>query len=204
MAVVIVEGILSSRCQAVNETTVKTGDHVTMRAMTVEHAPEPSQFRVTLFVGPQPVEGRPFSYSCVFNVKKRSWKGGIQVSVNLTQNQIDRLSTDIDFSRWLTLALIDLPEEDRPSHQERAHELFIQAVCWCKLDLALQSGIAQENQCFTDDTGIVEVRDAVIKRTNFITSYVASELDLVLNTLAFHKTLPADAAGGLHSESNLL
>ena len=28
--------------------------------------------------------------------------------------------------------------------------------------------------------GIPEVRDTVIKRTNFITSYIASELDLVL------------------------
>lgn len=151
-----------------------------MGTMAVEHAPEPSQFRVTLFVGPQLVEGRPFTCSCVFNVKKRSWKGGIQVAVVLTQSQIDRLSTAIDFPRWLALALVDLAEEDRLAHDERAQELFIQAVCWCKLDLALQSGIAQENQCLADDTGINEVRDAVIKRTNFITSYIASELDLVL------------------------
>jgi len=151
-----------------------------MCTMAVEPAPEPSQFRVTLFVGPQPVEGKPFTSSCVFNVKKRSWKGGIQVAVVITQSQIDTLSTDVDFSRWLALALADLADEYRLSHQRRAHELFIQAVCWCKLDLALQSGITQENQCLADDTGISEVRDTVIKRTNFITSYIASELDLVL------------------------
>jgi hypothetical protein len=180
MAVIIIESILSSHCQAVNETAIEIGSHATMRTMAVAHTPELSQFRVTLFVGPQPVEGRPFTCSCVFNVKKRSWKGGIQVSVVLTQSQIDRLSTDIDFPRWLTLALADLVDEDRLSHQERAHELFIQAVCWCKLDLALQVGITQENQCLADNTGIAEVRDAVIKRTDFITSYVASELDLVL------------------------
>ena len=174
------DGILSSRYQAVNETAIQTGDHVTMRAMAVEHAPEPSQFRVTLFVGSQPVKGRPFTSSCVFNVKKRSWKGGIQVAVAITQNQIDTLSTDMNFSRWLAQALIDLSDEDRPSHQERAQELFIQAVCWCKLDLALQSGITQENQCLADDTWIAEVRDSVISRTTFITSYIASELDLVL------------------------
>jgi hypothetical protein len=148
--------------------------------MAVEHAPALSQFRVTLFVGPQPVEERPFTYSCVFNVKKRSWKGGIQVAVVLTQRDIDHLSIDIDFPRWLTLALVDLAEEDRLSHQERAHELFIQAVCWCKLDVALQTGITQENQCLSDDTEIADVRNAVINRRNFITSYVASELDLVL------------------------
>lgn len=149
-----------------------------MRTMPVEHAPEPSQFRVTLFVGPQPVEGRPFTSSCVFNVKKRSWKGGIQVAVDITQRQIDMLSTEVDLSRWLTHALIDLSDEDRRSHQERAHELFVQAVCWCKLDLLLQSGITQENQCLADDTWITEVRETVIKRTNFITSFIASELDL--------------------------
>ncbi|MDE3049164.1 MAG: hypothetical protein KGJ48_04615 [Nitrospirota bacterium] len=147
--------------------------------MAVEHAPEPSQFRVTLFVGPQPVEGRPCTSSCVFNVKKRSWKGGIQVAVAITQSQIDTLSAEIDFSRWLTQTLIDLPDKDRTSPQERAHELFIQAVCWCKLDLLLQSGISQENQCLADDTWMTEVRDTVIKRTKFITSFIASELDLV-------------------------
>ena len=150
-----------------------------MLPMAVELAPEPSQFRVTLFVGPQPVEGRPYASSCIFNVKKRSWKGGIQVAVVITQSQIDTLSTDVDFSRWLALALIDLADADRLSHQSRAHELFIQAVCWCKLDLALQSGITQENQCLADDTWIAEVRDTVIKRTNLIMSYIASELDLV-------------------------
>jgi len=151
-----------------------------MRTMAVEHASEPSQFRVTLFVGPQQVEGRPFTCSCVFNVKKRSWKGGIQVAVALTQSQIDTLSSDVDFSRWLVPALVDLADEDRLSHQERAHELFVQAVCWCKLDLALQSGIPQENQYLAAETGIAEVREAVIKRTNFIRSYIASELDIVL------------------------
>jgi len=180
MASVMVPGILSSRSQPVNETAVEIGGHATMRTMAVEHAPEPSQFRVTLFVGPQPVEGKPFTSSCVFNVKKRSWKGGIQVAVVITQSQIDTLRTDVDFSRWLALALADFADEDRLSHQKRAHELFIQAVCWCKLDLALQSGITQENQCLADDTWIAEVRDTVVKRTNFVTSYIASELDLVL------------------------
>lgn len=159
--------------------TVEIDGHATMHLMAIEHVREPSQFRVTLFVGPQSVEERPFTYSCVFNVKKRSWKGGIQVSVVLTQSQIDCLITDVDFSGWLSLTLANLEGEDRVFHQERAHELFIQAVCWCKLDLALQAGITQENQSLADNTGIAEVRDSVIKRTNFIRSYIASELDLV-------------------------
>ena len=155
-----------------------------MRPMAVELAPEPSQFRVTLFVGPLPVEGKPYASSCTFNVKKRSWKGGIQVAVVITESQIEMLSVGIDFSRWLAQALNGLSDGDRLSHQERAHELFIQAVCWCKLDLALQAGITQENQCLADETWTAEVRDTVIKRTNFVTSYIASELDLVPKDVA--------------------
>lgn len=151
-----------------------------MQTMAIERAPEHSQFRVTLFVGPQPVEGKPFTSSCVFNVKKRSWKGGIQVAVVLTHSQIDTLSADVGFSRWLASALVDLADEERPSYQKRAHELLIQALCWCKLDLTLQSGIAQENQCLGDEIWNTAIREDVIKRRNFITSYVASELDLVL------------------------
>ena len=151
-----------------------------MQTMAIERAPEPSQFRVTLFVGPQPVEGKPFTSSCVFNVKKRSWKGGIQVAVVLTHSQIDTLSTDVDFSGWLGMALVDLADEERPSYQNRAHELLIQALCWCKLDLTLQSGISQESQCLGEEIWNTAIREDVIKRRNFVTSYVASELDLVL------------------------
>ncbi|HSQ92563.1 MAG TPA: hypothetical protein VLM19_10390, partial [Nitrospiraceae bacterium] len=96
----------------------------------------------------------------------------------ITQHQIDRSSTDVDFSSWLPRALTDLPADDRSTYEERAWELFIQADCWCKLDLALQSGITQENQCLADDTWTAEVRDSVSSRTNFIWSYIVSELDL--------------------------
>lgn len=149
-----------------------------MPAMAVEHAPEPSQFRVTLFVGPQPVEGASLTVSCVFNVKKRSWKGGIQVDVNIAQSQLDALSREIDFSRWLAQALIDLSVDDRPSYEERGRELLAQAVCWCKLDLLLESGIIQENQCLAADRWMAEVRNRILERRDFLTSYVAAELDL--------------------------
>ena len=172
------DGILSSRWLGVNETAVQPVDHATIAGMTVEQVPEASQFRVTLFVGPQPVEGKPFTFTCVFNVKKRSWKGGVQVAVDMAQRQIDSLSTEVHFPRWLAEALKHLPNEDRPSHQERAHELFIQAICWCKLDLLLQAGITQENQCLADDTWMAEVAATVIRRKGFITSYIASEMDL--------------------------
>ena len=147
--------------------------------MAAEHAPEPSQFRVTLFVGPQPVEGTPELFSCVFNVKKRRWKGGIQVAVHMRQSQIDRLSADMDFPGWLARAFNDLSVEDRASCQERAGEFFVQAACWCKLDLLLQSGITQENQCLAEDRWAAEVGEAVIQRKSFMISYIAAELDFV-------------------------
>ena len=55
-----------------------------MRGMAADALSELSQFRVTLFVGPQAVQGKPFTHVTVFNVKKRSWKGGVQVAVELT------------------------------------------------------------------------------------------------------------------------
>jgi len=48
-------------------------------------------FRVTFFFGPDNVPGRPEVLICVFNVKKRSWKGGVQVGVELTDEQLKHL-----------------------------------------------------------------------------------------------------------------
>ena len=138
-----------------------------------------SQFRVTLFVGPQSVQGKPFTQSTVFNVKKRSWKGGIQVAVEIDQPQIDRLSTAIGFSQWLDEALLVVPHEERPASHDRAQELLIQAFAWCKLDLLLQSGISQKNQCLTADTSAGELDEIVPKKRDFIAAYVATELDLL-------------------------
>ena len=70
---------------------------------------------MTLFVGPQPVEGKPFTHSTVFNVKKRSWKGGIQVAVELNQTQVDQLSGAVGFSQWLETALTVVPAEESAS-----------------------------------------------------------------------------------------
>ena len=83
--------------------------------MAMDSASELSQFRVTLFVGPQSVQGKPFTHSTVYNVKKRSWKGGVQVAVELDQTQIDRLSAAIGFPRWLEEALATVREDERAS-----------------------------------------------------------------------------------------
>jgi hypothetical protein len=138
-----------------------------------------SPFRVTLFVGPQPAKGKPFTRSTVFNVKKRSWKGGIQVDVELDQPQIDHLISVLGFPGWSQEALASIPLEERSSYHERAQELFIQAISWCKLDLLLQSGITQESQCLHADTFVAELNRAVVNRRDFVIAHVTSELDLL-------------------------
>jgi hypothetical protein len=147
--------------------------------MSLDAPSDSSQFRVTLFVGPQPVKGKPFTQATVYNVKKRSWKGGVQVAVELAQHQIDHLSAEIGFPQWLEEALTTVPVEERPSYHERAQELFVQALSWCKLDLLLQSGITQENQCLTADTFVAELDGVAAKRRDFVASHVAGELDLL-------------------------
>src|SRR5690242_1834939 len=110
-----------------------------MPAMAMDPLSELAHFRVTLFVGPQLVQGKPFTHATVFNVKKRSWKGGVQVAVELEQRQIDRLGAAIGFAQWLKEALMSAPAEERAAYHERAQELLIQALSWCKLELLLQS-----------------------------------------------------------------
>ena len=140
---------------------------------------EPSPYRVTLFYGPERVEGKSSTSTCVFNVKKRSWKGGIQIAVEITDRQIETGLNVTGFRDWIANALLSLPADERVSLSERANELFVQAVCWCKLDLLLQTGLTQDNQCLTSDTAATELLDVVRRSADFITSYVASELDLV-------------------------
>ena len=147
--------------------------------MTMDAVSDLSQFRVTLFVGPQPVQGKPFTQSTVYNVKKRSWKGGIQVAVELAQAQIDQLSDAVDFAQWLEMALRVVPAEEHVFYHQRAQELLIQALSWCKLDLLLQSGITQQNQCLTADTFVAELNGIAPNRRAFISSHVAAELDLL-------------------------
>jgi hypothetical protein len=147
--------------------------------MTKDAVSDLSQFRVTLFVGPQPVQGKPFTQSTVYNVKKRSWKGGIQVAVELDQAQVNELSEAIGFSQWLETTLTVVPAEEQAFYQERAQELLVQALSWCKLDLLLQSGIRPQNQCLTADTFVAELNAIAPSRRDFLSSHVAAELDLL-------------------------
>ncbi len=150
--------------------------HATMAAMSGES--DLSHYRITLFVGPESVEGKPSTQHCVFNVKKRSWKGGIQVAVEVNEQQLDDVRRTIDFQPWLRKILRRVPQEDRASFEERAEESFIQIVCRCKLDAVLQSGISQTNQCLAVDTVARSLQQVTQRRADDITSYILAELDL--------------------------
>lgn len=156
-------------------TAVARGRIATMRMDPIS---DPSQFRVTLFVGPQPVQGKPFTQT-VYNVKKRSWKGGIQVAVELDQVQINQLTEAVGFSQWLETALALVPAEEHAFYKERAQELLIQALSWCKLDLLLQSGITQQNQCLSANTFVAELNGIAPNKQDFIRSHISAELDLL-------------------------
>jgi hypothetical protein len=141
-------------------------------------SPQPPQYRVTLFFGPEPVEGHHSRVSCVFNVKKRSWKGGVQVAVEIEERQLTRGRQAIGFESWLKAALSDVPESERGDYESRAQDLFAQAICSLKLDLAIEAGVPQENQTIQADTLAGEVDRAVPNQANRIKAYICAELDL--------------------------
>ena len=69
--------------------------------MSILTSPGVPAYRITLFYGPEYVEGPPKTIQCVFNVKKRSWKGGIQVVVELDEGQFARVGKSLQFDEWV-------------------------------------------------------------------------------------------------------
>jgi hypothetical protein len=139
---------------------------------------DPAQYRVTFFFGPEPVEPQSDHLRCVFNVKKRSWKGGVQVAVDMAQRHLDQAREQIGFSSWLTELLRGVGEEDHETLTRRADDLFIQAVCTCTLNLALQAGIEQENQQLAGEAFAVDLHRLMNERPEQVTDRIRLELDL--------------------------
>ncbi len=153
--------------------------------------PDPSldlaHYRVTFFFGPEPDAQHPERLSCVFNVKKRSWKGGVQVAVEINLEQLDRARRALGWSAWLHHVLTGVPEDEREGYRARAEDLLAQALCACKLDLRLQAGLAQENQRIRAESWSRELDRAVVAHQAVIKSHILTELDLTEDS-----NLPAD------------
>lgn len=136
-------------------------------------------FRITFFFGPEPVEKKAETVACVFNVKKRSWKAGIQVAVEISTSQLAALRRTIELNDQLAASLTALDPEKVLHYQERAGDVFAQVLCRCKLDLRLRSGLAQENQRVEADELMEELNEDACVRTDELLAYVLGELDLV-------------------------
>ena len=137
-----------------------------------------SAYRVTLFFGPEPVEGVSGIQACVFNVKKRSWKAGIQVSVELTHGQLSHLLHELRITDRVAEALMACSPEARAAYQARVPDLFAQAVAWCKLDLCMAAGLTQEHQRIPAAEFVSELDRSVVDRTQYVATYILSELDV--------------------------
>ena len=145
-----------------------------------------SSYRITFFFGPESVEGQPDMLTCVFNVKKRSWKAGIQVSVEVSTEQLTVLRQKIRLADRLARSLTALDLRERPHYQERIADFFAQAVCWCKLDLRLQGGLTQKNQRILADELTIELDQEASNRSDYVLGYILGELDL-----APHHSVPS-------------
>lgn len=150
-----------------------------MPRMDVTAPPGQLPYRVTLFFGPETVDGQDEAHYCVFNVKKRSWKSGIQISVEIEKAYVAALQETIQLKEGLAEALASVPESEQAEYRSRIPDLFAQAIAWCKLDLQLERGVIQENQRIGSSELIQELQQAVQTRREYVLSYILSELDLV-------------------------
>ena len=135
-------------------------------------------FRITFFFGPDNLPERPDVLICVFNVKKRSWKGGIQVGVELNGDQLTRLRECGQLDELIEMIRAKIEPEDFSGYERRARDLFIQQVCRTKLDLAIASGMSQDNQTIAAEALAGLLDREVLGRRDGIRQAILTELDL--------------------------
>ena len=145
--------------------------------MSLTPSPVTPPYRITLFYGPESVENSADRLHCVFNVKKRSWKAGTQVVVEVEQAQLTRTAMAIGLESWAKTALASLPAEERDEAEGRIPDLLAQIVCAIKLDLAIEEGIPQENLTIGADQFTKQLEEAVLRARWRITEYIRTELD---------------------------
>ena len=136
------------------------------------------EFRTTFFFGPEDVPERPGILRCVFNTKKRSWKGGVQVAVELAEAQLERLRERGLLDELLEMIRARVEPETFAGHAQRARDLFTQQVCRAKLDLAIEKGLTQENQTVGADAFQQELDRAVLAGADAVRQAIFAELDV--------------------------
>ncbi len=146
--------------------------------MSLLSPPQIPLFRITLFYGPEQFEGAADTIHCVFNVKKRSWKGGVQVGIVLKRDQIGRLEKQLEVQPWLEEHLGGVPRDEREDFLKTGNDLFTQFVCFHKLGIYIQQGIQQENTQVLGDFLISETDEAVQREAEKIKQQIIVELDV--------------------------
>jgi hypothetical protein len=147
-------------------------------ASSPQTAPDVPQYRITFFYGPEPVENRPGTLCCTFNVKKRSWKGGVQVAVEVEEEQAARARDITGFESWLGRILSTLLDAEREDYEGRANDLFVQHLCALKLDLAIEAGLQQESGRLASEAFLKELEAAVAAHKDRLLANILKELDL--------------------------
>lgn len=137
-----------------------------------------SHFRYTLFYGPERDTVNPSVQYCVYNLKKRSWKGGVQVSVEISDDQIDRACRLMRFEEWLNGQLVTMKEHDRPHYVDLGQDVLVQQLCLVKLQVAIEHGIPQENMTLRWDQFDQEFDRRVLLNHEDAKHHILSELDL--------------------------
>jgi hypothetical protein len=141
-------------------------------------SPRVPVYRITLFYGPEWLAGVHKTVQCVFNVKKRNWKGGVQIVVVLEESQLETAKKSLQFDRWVKDILAPVPPEERADYALRAHDLFVQQVCRLKLQLAIEKGIRQENSKIGGKTLWQELELVLTREEYHIKDQVSAELDI--------------------------
>src|SRR2546430_16641581 len=108
-------------------------------------------FRISLFFGPNESSDDPQVLVCVFNVKKRNWKGGVQVGVELVKDQRTRLADRCLLDELIEIIRAKVEADEFGDYQQRTQDLFTQHVCMVKLNLVIAGGMNQQNQTIPAD-----------------------------------------------------
>jgi len=155
-------------------------EKVVQSKMSLLSPPQIPLFRITLFYGPEAVKGASNSLHCVFNVKKRSWKGGVQVEVVVDRHQIRRLEERLQFVDWMQAILDDLPVEERTYYWKNGQDLLVQLICFHKLQIYIEQGIRQENSHIAGDLFVDQIDEVIQRESERIKQKIVEELDIEL------------------------
>jgi hypothetical protein len=136
------------------------------------------EFRITFFFGPEEVPAHPAVIRCVFNVKKRSWKGGVQVTIELAEAQLEQLRDRGQLGELVEMIRAKVEPETFADYESRTRDLFTQLVCREKLDLAIVATIEQENQTIPAESFVEALNVAVASHVDAIHRMILTELDL--------------------------